>query len=63
MAVNSLEYKSVSKFFLEQIGLMNTGSVHWPVCARQCDGPTEYTVNRPERMHGYTRAPCHAFLA
>ncbi len=23
-------------------GSMNTGSVHWPVCARQCDGPTEY---------------------
>jgi hypothetical protein len=22
-------------------GSMNTGSVHWPVCARQCDGPMD----------------------
>ncbi len=49
--------------FFEQIGFMNTGSVHWPVCALQCDGPAEYTVDGPERMHGSTRAPFHAFLA
>ncbi len=25
-------------------GSMNTGSVHWPVCACQCDGLTEYST-------------------
>ena len=30
-------------------GSMNTGSVHWPVCARQCDGPTEYSTQYSRR--------------